>query len=94
MLLPGSVSAEAKVDISGVQQTEPQQQAQVLRKVVRFLENMEAKDAEIEKHYEFANRVDKIYAWLYFILGTIYFFCMFYVMTKYKCTINHFDFWY
>lgn len=91
MLFPCSVSTEAKVDISGVQQTE---QAQVLRTVVRFLENMEAKDAESEKHYEFANKLDKIYAWLYFILGTIYFFCMFYVMVKYKCTINHFDFWY
>lgn len=91
MLFPCSVSTEAKVDISGVQQTE---QAQVLRTVLRFLENMEAKDAESEKHYEFANKLDKIYAWLYFILGTIYFFCMFYVMVKYKCTINHFDFWY
>lgn len=84
------------MDISGVQQTEPQEQAQAqaLRKVVSFLKNMEAKDTESEKHYEFANRVDKIYAWLYFILGTIYFCCMFYVMAKYECTINHFDFWY
>lgn len=66
----------------------------MLRKVVKFLDDMVAKEAENEKYYEFANKVDKIIAWLYLVIGFVYFVCMLVVMVKYKCAINHFDFWY
>lgn len=82
------VSTEAKVDLSSEEQTE------MLRKVVTFLEDLAANEAEKEKHYQFANKVDKIIAWLYLIVGVVYFICMIVVMVKYKCAINHFDFWY
>ncbi|XP_075880452.1 5-hydroxytryptamine receptor 3A-like [Nelusetta ayraudi] len=82
------VSTDAKVDISSHEQIE------MLQKVVKFLEDMNAKDAENEKHYQFANKVDKIIAWFYLVIGTVYFICMITVMVKYKCVINHFDFWY
>lgn len=86
--MSSSVSTDAKVDISS------QEQIEMLQKVVKFLEDMNAKDAENEKHYQFANKVDKIIAWFYLVIGTVYFICMITVMVKYKCVIDHFDFWY
>lgn len=83
-----SVSTEAKVDASS------EEQAEMLRKVVKFLEDMVAKEAESEKHYQFANKVDRIIAWIYLVIGGLYFVCMIIVMVKYRCVINHFDFWY
>lgn len=82
------MSTETKVDVTS------EEQVQMLRKVVKFLEDMCAKDAENERHYQFADKVDKIIAWLYFVIGAIYFLCMIIVMVKYRCQINHFDFWY
>lgn len=69
-------------------------QTEILRKVVKFLDSMAANEAENEKYYQFANKVDKIIAWIYLIIGVSYFISMIVVMVKYKCSINHFDFWY
>lgn len=65
----------------------------MLRKVVKFLEDSVAKEEENEKHYQFANKVDKIIAWFYLVIGVVYFVCMITVMVKYHCTVNHFSFW-
>lgn len=85
---------DAKADISVVQLTASEEQGQMLRKVVNFLEGLKAKELEKERYQAFANTLDQIYFWLYLILGTIYFCAMIYVMVKYTCTVNHFDFWY
>ncbi|XP_070780086.1 5-hydroxytryptamine receptor 3A-like [Enoplosus armatus] len=85
---------EAKADISVVQLNASEDDSRMLRKVVNFLEDIDAKTLESERHEVFANKVDKAFFWCYLFFGTIYFCAMFYVMVKYTCTVNHFDFWY
>ncbi|XP_071329643.1 5-hydroxytryptamine receptor 3A-like [Trachinotus anak] len=88
------VPTEAKPDISVVQLNGSEEDKHMLRKVVKFLEAFEAKDLECERHQMFANTLDKIFFWFYFIFGTLYFCTMTYVMIKHTCKVNHFDFWY
>ncbi|XP_042361592.1 5-hydroxytryptamine receptor 3A-like [Plectropomus leopardus] len=85
---------ESKADISVVQMNGAEEDSRMLRKVVNFLEALEANTLESERHQTLANKLDKIYFWLYLIFGTIYFLAMTTVMVHYKCTVNHFDFWY
>lgn len=66
----------------------------MLRKVVNFLEDLEAKALESERHQRLANILDTTFFWLYFFFGTLYFAAMTYVMVNHKCKVNHFDFWY
>lgn len=89
-----SIPAEAKANISVVELNGSEEHGKMLRKVVNFLEDLEAKEQESERYQTFANRLDKTYFWFYFVLGSIYFCAMTYVMLNYKCTVNHFDFWY
>ncbi|XP_026181542.1 5-hydroxytryptamine receptor 3A-like isoform X2 [Mastacembelus armatus] len=67
--------------------------SQMLRKVVKFLDAIKAKELESERCKAIANRLDTIFFWFYFILGTVYFCAMTYVMVRYECKIDHFDFW-
>lgn len=69
-------------------------QIELLRKVVSFLKSLQEKEGESERFEKLANTVDHIIFWLYLVLGTIYFIIMIIVMVKYKCRVNHFDFWY
>ncbi|XP_051243898.1 5-hydroxytryptamine receptor 3A-like isoform X1 [Dicentrarchus labrax] len=85
---------EAKADISVVQLSASEEHGRMLRKVVDFLEDFDAKLLKSEQYEQFASRLDKIFFWLYFIGGTIYFSAMTYVMVNYECEINHFTFWY
>ncbi|XP_061567378.1 zinc-activated ligand-gated ion channel-like [Cololabis saira] len=84
---------EAKVDINVVQLDESED-TQMLRKVVRFLEGLEAKEGENEWHQKLANIVDVVFFWFYLIIVVAYFCVMILVMVKYKCSVNHFEFWY
>ncbi|KAL7379429.1 hypothetical protein ABVT39_027398 [Epinephelus coioides] len=85
---------EDKADISVVQVDGTVEHTRMLRKVVNFLENLDAQTLESERHQMFANKLDKAFFWLYFISAILYFSAMSYVMVNYKCTVNHFDFWY
>ncbi|XP_049417388.1 zinc-activated ligand-gated ion channel-like isoform X2 [Epinephelus fuscoguttatus] len=85
---------EDKADISVVQVDGTVENTRMLRKVLNFLENLDAQTLESERHQMFANKLDKAFFWLYFILAILYFSAMTYVMVNYKCTVNHFDFWY
>lgn len=67
---------------------------QLLRKVVSFLKDLQEKEQESERFERLANNVDNIVFWIYLVFGTIYFVSMITVMVKYKCQVNHFDFWY
>ncbi|XP_047428306.1 5-hydroxytryptamine receptor 3A-like [Mugil cephalus] len=83
---------EVKTDIG--QPNAPEENSQMLRKVVRFLEGLDTKAMKNEQHEKFANKLDKIFFWFYFIFATAYFSAMTAVMVTYTCTVNHFDFWY
>ncbi|XP_056262933.1 5-hydroxytryptamine receptor 3C-like [Pseudoliparis swirei] len=84
---------EVKADISVIQLTGSEDNSHLLRKVVDFLEAFDAKTQESNRNEMFADKLDKIFFWLYLICGTIYFIAMTYVMAEYECSVNHFDFW-
>lgn len=88
------VLTEIKADISVIQPSASEEHSRMLRQVVNFLQDLEAKEKETERCQSVANVLDKTFFWIYFIAGTIYFVGMIYVMVKYKCEVNHFDFWY
>ncbi|XP_028268395.1 5-hydroxytryptamine receptor 3A-like [Parambassis ranga] len=85
---------ESKADISVIQLNDSHESIQVLRKVVAFLEGLDAKEVEIEQRQKFANTLDHIFFWIYFICGSAYSCAMTYVMVEHKCSVNHFHFWY
>lgn len=89
-----SIPAEDKPDITVIELNGSDENKQMLRKVVNFLEGMEATNADCERYEAFAGTLDKIFFWTYFILGSLYFCAMISVMAKHKCKVNHFDFWY
>ncbi|KAM7386960.1 hypothetical protein PAMA_009543 [Pampus argenteus] len=83
---------EAKADVSVMQLNASDSQA--LGKVISFLETLESKELENERRQAFANTLDKIFFWIYFAVGVVYFCAITCVMVKYKCDVDHFDFWY
>nr|XP_019949792.1 PREDICTED: 5-hydroxytryptamine receptor 3A-like [Paralichthys olivaceus] len=85
---------EAKADISVVQLNGSEESNKMLREVVNFLQALEAKEVESERHQALANMLDQTFFWFYFVLGSAYFFAMNYVMITVTCQVNHFDFWY
>lgn len=89
-----TTSTEVKADISVVQLSTTEEHTRMLREVVNFLKELEAKELELERFERLANKLDKIFFWFYLVSITIYFIAMIYVMIKYKCQVNHFDFWY
>lgn len=89
-----STPGETKPDVSVIDPGDLEGQTQLLRKVVHFLQSLQEKQRQSERFERRANTVDNIVFWIYFVLGTIYFIAMISVMVKYKCKVNHFDFWY
>ncbi|KAM6913285.1 5-hydroxytryptamine receptor 3A-like [Lycodopsis pacificus] len=85
---------EAKADISAIQLNGPEDNSRMLRKVVNFLDALDAKTLESDRYLTFANKVDRTIFWLYFGFGGVYFIAMTSVMANYKCSVEHFDFWY
>ncbi|XP_076608338.1 5-hydroxytryptamine receptor 3A-like [Chaetodon auriga] len=71
---------EAKAGISVVPPNASEEHSRMLRKVVNFLQDFEAKEQESERHQRFANILDRTFFWFYFIFGIIYFSAMSYVM--------------
>ncbi|XP_037649315.1 5-hydroxytryptamine receptor 3A-like isoform X1 [Sebastes umbrosus] len=89
-----SLPTEVKADISVVQLNGSEEDSQMLRKVVNFLEALNAQTLQSERNQMFADKLDKTYFWLYLICGTVYFGAMTYVMVYHTCEVNHFEFWY
>ncbi|XP_068574807.1 5-hydroxytryptamine receptor 3A-like isoform X2 [Cebidichthys violaceus] len=85
---------EVKADISVIQLNGSEDDSQMLRKVVNFLDALDAKTLESHRYQMFANKVDRTIFWLYFSFGSAYFIAMSCVMIKYPCSVDHFDFWY
>lgn len=88
------ILSEIKADISVVQLNASEGDSRMLKKIVDFVEDLSAKSADSEKCQRFAETVDKIFFWLYLIIGTAYFITMIGVMVLHTCSVNHFDFWY
>ncbi|XP_007556377.1 zinc-activated ligand-gated ion channel [Poecilia formosa] len=84
--------AETKGVISVVQQG-LSEDSKMLQKMVRFIEAVDTKQAEREHHQKLADKLDKIFFWLYLIFSSGYVVAMTYVMAQYTCNIDHFDFW-
>ncbi|XP_068605934.1 5-hydroxytryptamine receptor 3A-like [Brachionichthys hirsutus] len=85
---------EVKPDISVIQLHPSDENNQLLRKVVSFLDDHETQKKETQIDHNLANKLDKIFFFLYFIFGTVYFAAMLYVMVNHNCVVNHFNFWY
>ncbi|XP_061740944.1 5-hydroxytryptamine receptor 3A-like isoform X2 [Nerophis ophidion] len=90
---PGGKKSKQKADQDiSVIQVNNKEDDQMLKKVVDFLEDVKAKEAESDKNQIYANRLDKGFFWIYSILGTVYFIGMITVMVTHNCEINHLDF--
>ncbi|KAF7668260.1 hypothetical protein LDENG_00024550 [Lucifuga dentata] len=85
---------ESKDDISTIQLDPAKEESLMLRKVVHFLEALDAKELDSNRYQEFADKLDKIVFWVYCVIIVSYFTSMFAVMVNYSCKVNHFDFWY
>ncbi|XP_037113139.1 uncharacterized protein LOC119126125 isoform X1 [Syngnathus acus] len=81
-----------KADVSVIRLDNSEEQ-QMHRRLMDFLDAIKAKEAECERNKALADRIDKTFFWFYFILGTLYFCAMIVVMVKYKCEVDHLDFW-
>ncbi|XP_075999377.1 5-hydroxytryptamine receptor 3A-like [Genypterus blacodes] len=84
---------EPKLDITVIQPGAKDEES-LLRKVVLFLEALNVKELENDRHLELANKVDKIVFWVYIVIIVVYFTTMFSIMLAYTCEIDHFSFWY
>ncbi|KAL6102991.1 uncharacterized protein ACO6RY_02493 [Pungitius sinensis] len=82
------VKAEVAVD-GGVKDD-----GQMLRKVVNFLEALDAKTQESYRNQRFASNLDHKFFCFYLVASSVYLIAMNVVMAVYKCSINHFQFWY
>ncbi|XP_010768049.1 5-hydroxytryptamine receptor 3A-like isoform X2 [Notothenia coriiceps] len=87
-------NTEVKADVSVVQISSPEEDGRMLKRVVNFLEAVDADTLKKDRHLKFANNLDKAFFWFYSIGGTVYFIAMITVMVKYRCVVNHFEFWY
>ncbi|KAM4716443.1 5-hydroxytryptamine receptor 3A-like [Anableps anableps] len=83
---------ENKADISVIQR-DLSEDSQMLQKMVRFLEATDTKQTESEHHQRLADKLDRIFFWLYFIFSSGYVAVMTVVMVQYECKIDHFNFW-
>ncbi|XP_040046830.2 5-hydroxytryptamine receptor 3A isoform X1 [Gasterosteus aculeatus] len=84
------VKAEVGVDVLGGVKDD----GQMLRKVVNFLEALDAKTRESDRNQRFARKLDHIFFWFYLICGSAYLIIMNSVMVAYECSVDHFEFWY
>ncbi|KAF6732554.1 5-hydroxytryptamine receptor 3A [Oryzias melastigma] len=84
---------ELKADIH-IAQLDGPEDVQMLRKVVKFLQGLEDKQSQKERNHMFADKLDKIFFLFYLVFGIIYLVIMFGIMAAYRCTVDHFNFWY
>ncbi|KAF3700122.1 5-hydroxytryptamine receptor 3A [Channa argus] len=94
--LPGDSECSPVILIGGisvVQLKGSDEDSRMLKKVVSFLETLSTKQLESERCERFADTLDTIFFWFYFILGMVYFCVMIYIMVRHTCYVNHFDFW-
>lgn len=89
-----SLPTEVKADVSVVQISSPEEDGGMLKRVVNFLEAVDADTLKKDRDLKFANHLDKTFFWFYSIGGTMYFIAMIIVMVQYRCVVNHFEFWY
>ncbi|KAI9539260.1 hypothetical protein NQZ68_005339 [Dissostichus eleginoides] len=87
-------NTEVKADVSVVQIRSPEEDGGMLKRVVNFLEAVDADTLKKDRDLKFANNLDKTFFWFYSIGATMYFIAMIIVMVKYRCVVNHFEFWY
>ncbi|KAK5914005.1 hypothetical protein CgunFtcFv8_008475 [Champsocephalus gunnari] len=87
-------NTEVKADVSVVQISSPEDDGGMLKRVVNFLEAVDADTLKKDRDLKFANHLDKTFFWFYSIGGTTYFIAMIIVMVQYRCVVNHFEFWY
>ncbi|KAK1877775.1 5-hydroxytryptamine receptor 3A [Dissostichus eleginoides] len=87
-------NTEVKADVSVVQISSPEEDGGMLKRVVNFLEAVDADTLKKDRDLKFANNLDKTFFWFYSIGATMYFIAMIIVMVKYRCVVNHFEFWY
>ncbi|KAJ0001343.1 hypothetical protein NQD34_006363 [Periophthalmus magnuspinnatus] len=84
---------ESRPDISIVQTEPTEEHIQLLRKVVSFLQELDAKEKQSDKYERLADVLDKSFFWIYLVFSIAYFSGMLYVMVNLVCIIDHFDFW-
>ncbi|XP_043955704.1 zinc-activated ligand-gated ion channel-like [Gambusia affinis] len=84
--------AENKAVISVVQQG-LSEDSKMLQKIVRIMEAVNTNQTEMERHHKLADKLDRIFFWLYLICTSGYVIAMTYVMVQYRCDIDHFSFW-
>ncbi|XP_057672968.1 5-hydroxytryptamine receptor 3A-like [Corythoichthys intestinalis] len=82
---------EVAGDISVIQ-IDNSEENQMYRKVIDFLNAIKAREVDSDRKQALADRLDKIFFWFYFIVGTAYFCAMITVMVKYDCNVNHLEF--
>ncbi|XP_037332581.2 5-hydroxytryptamine receptor 3A-like [Pungitius pungitius] len=82
------VKAEVGVD-GGVKDD-----GQMLRKVVNFLEALDAKTQESYRNQMFASNLDHKFFVFYLVASSVYLIAMNVVMAVYPCSLDHFQFWY
>ncbi|XP_066498873.1 5-hydroxytryptamine receptor 3A-like [Hoplias malabaricus] len=64
-----------------------------MKKIVTFLENMDKSNEKTKKRQLLANRLDKIYFWIYFCLDIIYILSVIGITRTEFCKVNNLDFW-
>ncbi|XP_077590298.1 5-hydroxytryptamine receptor 3A-like isoform X2 [Stigmatopora nigra] len=62
---------------------------QMYRKVMDFLNAINAREADSDRKQALADKIDKAFFWFYFTAGTVYFSAMITVMVKYECKVSH-----
>ncbi|CAN9505664.1 unnamed protein product [Ophioblennius macclurei] len=85
------VNDDTKPDITVVQLTDSEQ-IETLRNVSKYLDGLDAKEKEAERDRDIANKLERIFFCVYLLCTVGYFIGMIFVMVKYKCVVNHFDF--
>ncbi|KAF3846287.1 hypothetical protein F7725_003365, partial [Dissostichus mawsoni] len=69
-------NTEVKADVSVVQISSPEEDGGMLKRVVNFLEAVDADTLKKDRHLKFANNLDKTFFWFYSIGTTMYFIAM------------------
>ncbi|XP_062304976.1 5-hydroxytryptamine receptor 3A-like [Osmerus eperlanus] len=86
---------ESESDISVISLTDAAEEKNLnLQKVFNFLERMASKEQRSKKHFKFANKLDKVYFWIYFIVCMIYAALILYLLIGYSgCPIDKLPKW-
>ncbi|CAL8274794.1 unnamed protein product [Lota lota] len=72
----------------------PTEDSKHLRKVVDFLDAINAENKKSETFYSIASKLDKMCFYIYLVICIVYFALLTYMFTSYPCEVDHFSFWY